>query len=70
MAMSGINDNAMKVLEKRYLAKNEHGEVTEDVSGLFSRVARAVAQADANYHRLCAKKALSIAEASPSPIPA
>ena len=46
MAMSGINDNAMKVLEKRYLAKNEHGEVTEDVSGLFSRVARAVAQAD------------------------
>ncbi|MPM64777.1 hypothetical protein SDC9_111666 [bioreactor metagenome] len=49
MALGGINDNAMKVLEKRYLAKNERGEVTEDVSGLFFRVARAVAAADANY---------------------
>ena len=49
MALGNINDNAMKVLEKRYLAKNEYGEVTEDVSGLFMRVARAVAAADANY---------------------
>ena len=49
MALGNINDNAMKVLEKRYLAKNEYGEVTEDVSGLFMRVARAIAAADANY---------------------
>jgi ribonucleoside-diphosphate reductase alpha chain len=49
MAFNGINDNAMKVLEKRYLAKDEHGNVTEDVEGLFRRVARAVAQADALY---------------------
>ncbi len=49
MAFYGINDNAMKVLEKRYLAKNEHGQVTEDVPGLFARVARAVAAADAAY---------------------
>ena len=49
MALGGINDNAMKVLEKRYLAKNEHGQVTEDVAGLFRRVARAVAEADAVY---------------------
>ena len=49
MALGNINDNAMKVLEKRYLAKNEYGEITEDVSGLFMRVARAIAAADANY---------------------
>ena len=49
MAIGGINDNAMKVLEKRYLAKNELGQVTEDVEGLFRRVARAVAAADAIY---------------------
>ena len=49
MAIGGINDNAMKVLEKRYLAKNEHGQVTEDVEGLFRRVARAVAEADTLY---------------------
>ena len=49
MAFYGINDNAMKVLEKRYLAKNEHGQVTEDVPSLFARVARAVAAADAAY---------------------
>ena len=49
MAIGGINDNAMKVLEKRYLAKNELGHVTEDVEGLFRRVARAVAAADAIY---------------------
>ena len=45
----GLNENAMKVLEKRYLAKDEFGQVTEDVSGMFSRVARAIAQADALY---------------------
>ena len=49
MAFYGIGDNAMKVLEKRYLAKDEEGRVTEDVAGLFTRVARAVAEADAIY---------------------
>ncbi len=51
MSFNGINDNAMKVLEKRYLAKDETGRVTEDVEGLFRRVSRAVAQADANYDK-------------------
>lgn len=50
MAIGGINENAMKVLEKRYLAKNEFGQVTEDVEGLFRRVSRAVAEADAIYN--------------------
>ncbi len=49
MARYGIGDNAMKVLEKRYLAKDEQGRVIEDVEGMFRRVARAVAQADAIY---------------------
>jgi len=49
MAIGGINENALKVLEKRYLAKNEFGQVTEDVEGLFRRVSRAVAEADAIY---------------------
>ncbi len=49
MSLNGINENAMKVLEKRYLAKDETGRVVEDVEGLFSRVARAVAAADATY---------------------
>ena len=49
MSLNGINENAMKVLEKRYLAKDETGRVVEDVEGLFARVARAVAAADATY---------------------
>ena len=49
MALSDINENARKVLEKRYLAKDETGRVTEDVAGLFTRVAHAVASADAIY---------------------
>ena len=49
MALGGINDNAIQVLEKRYLAKDETGRVTEDVEGLFRRVAHAVAKADAIY---------------------
>ena len=49
MALGVINDNAIQVLEKRYLAKDETGRVTEDVEGLFRRVAHAVAKADAIY---------------------
>ena len=49
MALNSINDNAMKVLEKRYLAKDEKGHITEDVEGLFRRVGRAVAAADKLY---------------------
>ena len=49
MAVNGITDNAMKVLEKRYLGKDESGRVTEDVEGMFTRVARAVAEADRLY---------------------
>jgi len=48
---SGISltPNASKVLEKRYLKKNELGKVVETPEELFRRVAKAVALADLHY---------------------
>jgi ribonucleoside-diphosphate reductase alpha chain len=49
--VSGLNltSNALKVLEKRYLKKDEEGRVVESPEEMFRRVARAVASAEANY---------------------
>lgn len=44
-----LSENSLVVLAKRYLKKNEHGEPIETPEELFWRVARAIAQADANY---------------------
>jgi ribonucleoside-diphosphate reductase alpha chain len=44
-----LSENAIKVLEKRYLIKDENGRLLEDADGMFRRVARAVASADAPY---------------------
>ena len=44
-----ITDNAREVLARRYLSRNENGELTETVEGLFRRVADAIAAADLNY---------------------
>ena len=44
-----LTQNALKVLEKRYLKKNEVGKVVETPEELFRRVARTVASADLNY---------------------
>jgi len=41
--------NAVSVLKRRYLVKDERGEVIETPSGMFHRVARAVASADKRY---------------------
>ncbi len=41
--------NSIKVLKERYLAKNEEGEIIETPSELFLRVAKKVAEADAEY---------------------
>lgn len=49
MSVSEINENARKVLEKRYLAKDDQGNATEDLEGLFRRVAKAISQADLAY---------------------
>ncbi len=44
-----ISGNSLTVLEKRYLARNERGDIIETAEGLFSRVARFVASADSLY---------------------
>jgi ribonucleoside-diphosphate reductase alpha chain len=44
-----LSPNAITVLEKRYLLKDETGRPVESPSDLFWRVARTVAQADARY---------------------
>jgi len=44
-----LSPNAITVLEKRYLLKDEAGVPVESPSDLFWRVARTVAQADARY---------------------
>ncbi|MGD0764928.1 MAG: ribonucleotide reductase N-terminal alpha domain-containing protein, partial [Dehalococcoidia bacterium] len=41
-----LSDNARLVLERRYLAKDEHGRVVETPEQLFRRVARNIAQAE------------------------
>ena len=40
---------AQHILEQRYLAKNERGEMVEDVYGMWRRVAGAVAAGEADY---------------------
>jgi len=44
-----LTENAIKVLERRYLKKNENSEVIETPVELFNRVARLVASADSLY---------------------
>ncbi len=44
-----LSDNAMKVLESRYLRRNEYHEVIEKAADLFKRVAKNIAQAGTKY---------------------
>lgn len=46
---SKISDNAKIVLKTRYLAKDENGDVIEDIPGMFHRIAAAIAAADTQY---------------------
>ena len=44
-----LTNNALMVLRKRYLAKDEHGNVVETPGQMFRRVAHAIAQAEKRY---------------------
>lgn len=44
-----ISDNARKVLERRYLAKDEMGKTIETVEELFERVSKSIAEIDLVY---------------------
>src|SRR6266571_3103527 len=41
-----LSDHALSVLEKRFLLRDENGDLVEEPTGLFRRVARAVASVD------------------------
>src|SRR5512135_3342163 len=45
----GLTPNSLKVLEKRYLQKDEEGKPTETPEELFRRVAKTIAAADLMY---------------------
>ena len=49
MGLTQLTQNALTVLEKRYLKKDPQGNVIETPDGLFRRVARDIAQADLLY---------------------
>ena len=45
-----FSENALRVLEKRYLKKDEHGQVIETPLDMFRRVARNIASAELHYN--------------------
>lgn len=53
LASTGFNfsTNALKVLGKRYLKKNEEGKVIENPEEMFRRVAKTIASVDLNYNK-------------------
>src|SRR4051794_27124003 len=48
---AALSPAALRVLESRYLLRNQKGEVVETARQLFSRVARAVAQTEKKWIR-------------------
>ena len=52
MEVSGLSENSLVVLKKRYLFKDENGQVIEKPADMFKRVAINIAQADEVYQNL------------------
>ncbi|OQB23363.1 MAG: Ribonucleoside-diphosphate reductase NrdZ [Firmicutes bacterium ADurb.Bin182] len=48
--MTKLSQNAITVLERRYLLKDENGKVVETPDDMFRRVAKAIAAADADFN--------------------
>ena len=48
--MIKLSQNAITVLQRRYLSKDENGNVCETPEGMFKRVAKFVASADLEYN--------------------
>ena len=44
-----FSDNALAVLENRYLRKNSEGEVVETPDGMFRRIAKNISEAEIEY---------------------
>ncbi|MEM2924507.1 MAG: vitamin B12-dependent ribonucleotide reductase [Methanocellales archaeon] len=44
-----LSVNAVRVLKQRYLLRDETGKIIESTSGMFARVARAIAEVDLKY---------------------
>ncbi|HWO01074.1 MAG TPA: ribonucleotide reductase N-terminal alpha domain-containing protein, partial [Blastocatellia bacterium] len=47
-----LNENALRVLEKRILARDQRGRISETPEQMFRRVARCVAEADLKHGSL------------------
>lgn len=45
----GFADNAIRVMEKRYLVRNEEGQIIETPKTMFRRVAKALAEVERRY---------------------
>lgn len=54
-----LSPNALQVLEKRYLKKNEEGIVIEKAGDLFRRIAKTIASADLKYGRSASEAELT-----------
>jgi ribonucleoside-diphosphate reductase alpha chain len=54
-----LSPNALKVLEKRYLKRNEEGIVVEKAEDLFRRIAKTIASADLKYGKSETEAALT-----------
>ncbi|MBS7228515.1 MAG: hypothetical protein KIG49_02965, partial [Eubacteriales bacterium] len=54
-----LSQNAITVLERRYLSKDAEGNIIETIDGMFNRVADAIASADKVFDETADVKATS-----------